>query len=101
MVLGKSGQATPSTPNTVLNKRQAAIDGDGDDTSDDDGVTETEGDFIEQVAIPPSLRCGIVIHRLQDGFAGRTNTISNYVELNRQVRCPLLDTEETNPRGVT
>lgn len=34
---------------------------------------------------PNSLRCGVTLHRLKDGYAGRANTIGAYLELNRQV----------------
>jgi hypothetical protein len=32
------------------------------------------------------LRTAYVVHRAKDGFSGRGNTISGYMELNRQVR---------------
>ena len=40
------------------------------------------GDDSEDVA-PPSLRVGLVIHRLADGLALRAHTVPSYLELNR------------------
>ena len=39
----------------------------------------------DEYDIEPSLRCGIVIHRLSDGYAARANNIWSYLELNRNV----------------
>ncbi|KAI5117223.1 hypothetical protein M0805_008693 [Coniferiporia weirii] len=39
---------------------------------------DEEGD-----AGPPSLRIGLVIHRLENGFAARANCVQTYLELNR------------------
>ncbi|KDQ21362.1 hypothetical protein BOTBODRAFT_123066 [Botryobasidium botryosum FD-172 SS1] len=36
-------------------------------------------------AVPSSFRCGVVVHRIQYGYAARANTHGTYLELNRQV----------------
>ena len=37
-----------------------------------------------------SLRCGVVVHKLDQGMAGRANSIKAYTELNRLVCTPQL-----------
>lgn len=42
-------------------------------------------DVQEGLVDPNSLRCGVTLHRMKDGYAGRANTVGAYFELNRQV----------------
>jgi hypothetical protein len=51
--------------------------GDGEDEDGEEGeVDDGEGRRVS---------CGVVVHRLEDGFVARANTIPTYFELNRQV----------------
>lgn len=56
----------------------------GDDEDDEDADDEAFGgdDGRERWKVS----CGLVIHRLDDGFVARANHIPTYFELNRQVR---------------
>ncbi|KAF8322193.1 hypothetical protein DL93DRAFT_2072048 [Clavulina sp. PMI_390] len=47
------------------------------------GNKEDDGEEEEGVR-PRLLRCGVALHRMKDGYAGRANTIGGYFELNRQ-----------------
>ena len=42
-------------------------------------------DVQEGLVDPNCLRCGVTLHRMKDGYAGRANTVGAYFELNRQV----------------
>lgn len=44
-------------------------------------------DSDEEPEEEPSLRIGLILHRLADGYAARANDPWNYMELNRMVRC--------------
>ena len=39
----------------------------------------------ENFDVEPSLRCGVLVHSLADGYAARANNIWSYLELNRTV----------------
>ena len=43
-------------------------------------------DSEEDLEDRASLRVGMVVHRTEDGYASRANTLYSYLELNRHVR---------------
>lgn len=53
----------------------------------DEGEESSEGGSeAEDPILVPSLRCGVVIHRIEkDGICGRANTLASYRELNQNV----------------
>lgn len=51
----------------------------GDEGEDGEAVEEGEEGTERRVA------CGVVVHKLEDGFVARANTVATYFELNRQV----------------
>ncbi|KAL7411937.1 nucleotide-diphospho-sugar transferase [Mrakia frigida] len=52
----------------------------------EDGAYGEEGDLEEEGEDGTERRvaCGVVVHRLEDGFVARANTVATYFELNRQ-----------------
>jgi hypothetical protein len=49
------------------------------------GARAVKQDVQEDPVDPNSVRCGVTLHRMKDGYAGRANTVGAYFELNRQV----------------
>ena len=45
--------------------------------------------LMDKCDVELSLRCGIIIHPLKDGYAARANNVWSYLELNRNVGLPL------------
>lgn len=46
---------------------------------EEEDAPEGEDGTLRRVA------CGVVVHKLEDGFVARANTVATYFELNRQV----------------
>lgn len=61
-------------------------DDDSDDSDDPRRPRVSQSETPKTDVDPATLRCGVTLHRLKDGYAGRANTTVSYFELNRQVR---------------
>lgn len=68
----------------------------------EDGAYGEEGDLEEEGEDGTERRvaCGVVVHRLEDGFVARANTVATYFELNRQVSWSVLIRTKKKSRRV-